>query len=100
MNKAGSKTANDVLFQAGLDLSTLQNLFECVNHQAQIIIGDGDTDTEHYGLILEAVAEKGIREADAAMARVSEGRRQAKKEDAAPVPPGAARDDEAGPSLQ
>lgn len=77
---------DNVLFQAGLDLSALQNLFECVNHQAEIIIMDGDPDTENYGLILEALAEKGIREADAAMGRLNKPRMKAKREGAAPVP--------------
>jgi hypothetical protein len=77
---------DDVLFQVGLDLSALQNLFECVNHQAQIIINDGDPDTENYGLILEAVAEKGMREADAAMGRLNKAGMKTKKQAAAPAP--------------
>lgn len=59
-----------VIFRAGVDLSALQNLFECVSHQAQILLLEGDQDTEKFGLILDAVAEKGIREAGAAMGRL------------------------------
>jgi hypothetical protein len=43
MDKAGSKTADDALFNAYLDLSELRSLFECVNHQAQAMIQDGNS---------------------------------------------------------
>ncbi len=71
-SKASSATVDEVISSAGIDLCTLLNLFEVVHYQAQIIIAEGDTDTENYGLILEAVAEKGLREANAAMGRLHE----------------------------
>jgi hypothetical protein len=70
---------DDPFFQVDCDLNDLASIFECVNQHAQTMLADATPETEHAALILECIAEKGIREAAAALDRLHTARKGSAK---------------------
>jgi hypothetical protein len=86
---------DDPFFRVNCDLNDLANIFECVNQHAQTMLADATPETEHAALILECIAEKGIREAAAALDRL-----RAVRKGSAKVPQGLPGEPAGGETVQ